>query len=157
MPGDHTPATKSLGTGHNHLSHLRFRRFGRAILAVTAASTVTLAGCGSENQQQDAATATVGTGGAQVDVGNMINYGSFGTTAEIDCAEGKSLTVGGSNNTLTVRGTCASVHVGGADNTIKVDAVSDKISVVGINNRITYKSGDPKVENLGNANEINRP
>ena len=39
----------------------------------------------------------------QVEIGNTINYGSFGTTADIDCADGKSLNVGGSNNTLTVK------------------------------------------------------
>ena len=52
----------------------------------------------------DSPTATAGTSGAQVEVGNTINYGSFGTTADIDCADGKSLNVGGSNNTLTVHG-----------------------------------------------------
>ena len=53
---------------------------------------------------------TAGTSGAQVEIGNTINYGSFGTTADIDCADGKSLNIGGSNNTLTVKGTCASQH-----------------------------------------------
>ena len=150
-PGEHARAVQRSG---NRRGPGYYRR---SCLALAAAAGIALSGCGSENQQTDAPTATLGTGGAQVDVGDMINYGSFGTTAEIDCAEGKSLTVGGSNNTLTVRGTCSSLHVGGADNTINVDAVNDKISVVGINNTITYKSGDPKVENLGNANQINRP
>ena len=63
-------------------------------------------------------TATAGTSGAQVEVGNTINYGSFGTTADIDCADGKSLNIGGSNNTLTVKGTCANVNIGGADNKV---------------------------------------
>ena len=151
MPGERAWAVKRSG---NRGGPMYYRR---SCLALAAAAAVAVAGCGSESQQPDAPTATIGTGGAQVDVGDMINYGSFGTTAEIDCAGGKSLTVGGSNNTLTVRGTCSSLHVGGADNTINVDAVNDKISVVGINNTITYKSGDPKVENMGNANQINRP
>ena len=63
-----------------------------------------LAGCGSESSDTNTPTATAGTSGAQVEVGNTINYGSFGTTADIDCADGKSLNVGGSNNTLTVKG-----------------------------------------------------
>ncbi len=59
-----------------------------------------------------------GRAGSAVEVANTINYGSFGTTTEIDCGDGKSLNVGGSNNTLTVTGSCASVNVGGADNRI---------------------------------------
>ncbi|MCB0944308.1 MAG: hypothetical protein KDB49_04475, partial [Mycobacterium sp.] len=63
-----------------------------------------LAGCGSNSSDTTSPTATAGKSGAQVEVGNTINYGSFGTTADIDCADGKSLNVGGSNNTLTVKG-----------------------------------------------------
>ena len=77
-----------------------------------------LAGCGSESSDTDTPTATAGTSGGQVEVGNTINYGSFGTTADIDCADGKSLNIGGSNNTLTVKGTCANVNIGGADNKV---------------------------------------
>ena len=77
-----------------------------------------LAGCGSESSDTNKPTATAGSSGAQVEVGNTINYGSFGTTASIDCADGKALNVGGSNNTLTVKGTCANVNIGGTDNKI---------------------------------------
>ena len=89
-------------------------------------------------------------------MGNTINYGSFGTTTEIDCADGKSLNVGGSNNTLTVKGTCASVNIGGADNKIVFDNIGKELSVVGLNNTVTYKAGDPKVNNLGSGNTINK-
>ena len=83
-----------------------------------AAATLGVAACGSDSKDTNAPTVTAGTSGAQVEIGNTINYGSFGTTADIDCADGKSLNVGGSNNTLTVKGTCASVNIGGADNKI---------------------------------------
>jgi hypothetical protein len=115
-----------------------------------------LTGCGSESKDTNPPTATAGTSGAQVEVGNTINYGSFGTTADIDCADCKSLNVGGSNNTLTVKGTCASVNIGGADNKITFDKVDKDISVVGLNNTVSYKDGDPKVNDLGSGNAIRK-
>ena len=108
---------------------------GIGAVAVAAA----LAGCGSNSSDTTSPTATAGKSGAQVEVGNTINYGSFGTTADIDCADGKSLNVGGSNNTLTVKGTCASVNIGGADNKIVFDNIGKELSVVGLNNTVTYK------------------
>lgn len=120
------------------------------------AVAATLAGCGSNSSDTTSPTATAGKSGAQVEVGNTINYGSFGTTADIDCADGKSLNVGGSNNTLTVKGTCASVNIGGADNKIVFDNIGKELSVVGLNNTVTYKAGDPKVNNLGSGNTINK-
>lgn len=124
------------------------------VLFVVAA--ITLVGCGAESSDTTQPTVTAGSSGAQVEVGNTINYGSFGTTAEIDCADGKSLNVGGSNNTLTVTGTCASVNVGGADNRITFDKINNDLSVVGINNTVTYHDGDPKVDNLGSGNKIEK-
>jgi Protein of unknown function (DUF3060) len=121
-----------------------------------AACALGLAGCGSEKKESGAPTATAGTSGAQVEIGNTINYGSFGTTAEVDCADGKSLNVGGSNNTLTVKGTCASVNIGGADNKITFEKVDKELSVVGLNNTVTYKDGDPKVDDLGSGNKISK-
>jgi hypothetical protein len=115
-----------------------------------------LAGCGSNGTDTNPPTATAGTSGAQVEVNNTINYGSFGTTADIDCGGGKSLNVGGSNNTLTVKGTCASVNIGGADNKVTFDKVDKDISVVGFNNTIDYKDGDPKVSDLGSGNTIKK-
>jgi hypothetical protein len=117
---------------------------GIGVLAL-AAAVFGLAGCGSDGKDTK-----------QVEVGNTINYGSFGTTAEIDCADGKSLNVGGSNNTLTVTGTCASVNIGGADNKITFEKVDKELSVVGLNNTVTYKDGAPKVDNLGSGNSINK-
>lgn len=115
------------------------------LLAATAGAAL-LAGCGSGDGRQ-------GTG---VEVGNTINYGSFGTKADIDCGQGKSLNVGGSNNTLTVIGACASVSVGGADNTITVARIDGELTVVGLNNRVSYKAGDPAVNDEGTGNQISK-
>ena len=89
-------------------------------------------------------------------IGNTLNYGSMGTTATLDCANGKSLNVGGNDNTLTVTGTCATVIIGGANNKITIDKIDTRISVVGFNNTVTYKDGAPKVDNLGSGNSINK-
>ena len=99
---------------------------------------------------------TAGSSGVQVEIGNTINYGSVGTTADIDCADGKSLTVGGSNNTLTVKGTCANVNIGGADNKVTFDKIVDGLSVVGLNNTVSYNDGDPKVNDTGSGNSIKK-
>ena len=56
------------------------------------------------------------------------------------------MNVGGSNNTLTVKGTCASVSIGGADNKITFDKIDKEISVVGLNNTVTYVERRPEVE-----------
>ena len=93
---------------------------------------------------------------SQFDIGNTINYGSLGTTTTLDCGDGKSLNVGGSNNTLTVKGSCGTVSIGGADNKITIDKIDKQLNVVGFNNTISYKQGDPKVDNLGSGNTINK-
>lgn len=121
-----------------------------------AALAVSLTACGSTSDDSARPTATAGSSGAQVEIGNTINYGSFGTTADIDCADGKSLNVGGSNNTLTVKGTCAKVNIGGADNKISLDRVDAELSVVGLNNTVTYRDGEPKVNDTGSNNRITK-
>jgi hypothetical protein len=130
----------------------------RAIIAgfAIAACAVGLAGCGSGGDKTPAPTATAGSSGAAVEIGNTINYGSFGTTADLDCASGKSLNVGGSNNTLTIKGTCAKVNIGGADNKITLETVDKELSVVGLNNTVTYKNGDPKTNDTGSGNKISK-
>ena len=115
-----------------------------------------LAACGSQTNKNNSPTATAGSSGAQVEIGNTINYGSFGTTSSLDCADGKSLNVGGSNNTLSVKGTCASVNIGGADNKITFDKVDKELSVVGLNNTVAYRDGDPKIDDLGSGNKISK-
>lgn len=120
-----------------------------------------MAGCSTKNNAVPSSSSTssatsAASTGAQFDVGNTINYGSVGTTTNIDCGDGKSLNVGGSNNTLTVKGTCGTVSIGGADNKITIDKIDGQLNVVGFNNTITYKDGNPKVDNLGSGNTINK-
>ncbi len=110
-------------------------------------------GCGSG---RDSADGTSGSPTAQVQVGDTVNYGSVGTTAELDCGDGKSLNVGGSNNTLTVTGTCHSVKIGGTDNKITVERIDADLSIVGFNNTVTYRDGDPAVSDLGSENTVHR-
>jgi hypothetical protein len=106
-----------------------------------------------------AAPTTSTSGGsttASVEIGNTLNYGSFNTTANLDCANGKSLNVAGSNNTLTVTGTCETVSIGGTGNKITFDKVNTRLTVLGVENTITYKDGDPKVDNIGTNNTIKK-
>ncbi|MBO0880643.1 MAG: DUF3060 domain-containing protein [Mycobacterium sp.] len=130
------------------------------ILALTLSAVALVFGLVScstnHNSTTPSTSGTAASSGAQLDVGNTINYGSFGTTTDIDCGNGKSLNVGGSNNTLTVKGTCGSVSIGGADNKITLDKIDNQLHVVGFNNTITYKDGSPKVDNVGTNNTINK-
>lgn len=120
--------------------------------AVIAAGVTSLTGCTSTDNGGNA------SGGAgsntPVEVGNTINYTSTGSNSVLDCADGKSLTVGGANNTLTVKGTCATVNIGGTDNKVKLEKVTTELDVVGMNATVTYKDGAPKVSNTGSGNTI---
>ena len=119
-------------------------------------AAIALGGCGAESNDSNTPTATFGSQGGQVEIGNTINFSSVGTTTELDCADGKSLNIGGNNNKLTVKGTCANANIGGADNTVTMDRVDKGLSVVGFNNTVTYKQGDPKVNDTGSGNKINK-
>ena len=56
-------------------------------------------------------------------------YGSaIAGPLERSSPDGKSLNVGGSNNTLTVKGSCASVNIGGADNKVVFDKIGTELS-----------------------------
>lgn len=128
------------------------RRHARVLVAAFGVGGVLLGltGCGSGD------SGTAGPSGVQAEVGNTINYMSVGTTTDIDCADGKSLTVGGSNNTLTVTGTCESVNIGGADNKVTLDTVNRDITTVGLNNTVVYRNGDPKLSDVGTNNSITK-
>lgn len=119
--------------------------YSPVVLLAALAVSVPLAGCGSDDD-----------GAAAPDAGTTINYDSFGTTADIDCGRGKSLNVAGSNNTLTVRGSCASVSVGGADNTILAERIDGVLAVAGLNNIVSYQLGEPTVDDEGTGNRISR-
>ena len=88
---------------------------------------------------------------------DLITYGSMGARTQIDCENGKTLDVSGSNNTLTVVGRCASVSVGGADNMITLAQVDNQLMVDGFNNTITYRAGSPEVIDAGEGNRISGP
>ncbi len=117
-----------------------------ALAAWTPMLALTLAGCGSPDSEP----------GARVEAGSTLNYGSFGTTADLDCGQGNSLTVAGSNNTLKVTGACASVRVSGADNIITLQQVDGELAVPGLNNTVTYTAGEPAVEDSGSGNRVGR-
>jgi hypothetical protein len=141
------------------------RVYQAAVLTLSAIAVFGAASCGPKNNNgapttspgasSTPAPSTTSTG-AQFDIGNTINYVSTGTTTTLDCGDGKSLNVGGFNNTLTVKGTCGTVSIGGGDNKITVDKISRHLNVVGSHNAINYKDGDPKVENLGSGNTVNK-
>jgi hypothetical protein len=141
------------------------RKHSTLVIALAAVVVFGMAGCAGKNNNAAPSTASPSsTGstpsttstGAQFDIGNTINYTSLGTTTTLDCGDGKSLNVGGSNNILTVNGTCGTVSVGGADNKLTINKIDKHLNVVGFNNTITYKDGNPKVENLGSGNTINK-
>lgn len=138
---------------------MRTHCLGLLVGCGAAAASLSLSACGSETQDinpPSAAEATVEDAGAQFEVGNTINYGSLGTTAEVDCQDGKSLNVAGSSNDLTVKGTCSSVTIGGAGNEISFEKIEGELDVIGFNNTVTYQSGDPQVDDLGSNNKINK-
>ena len=85
-----------------------------------------------------------------------LHYDSFGTKAGIDCANGRSLDIGGSNNTVTVTGICGAVTVTGADNKIHIEKVERDLVLTGLNNTVIYVTGDPKVDDRGNGNDVRR-
>ncbi len=117
--------------------------YSRVALPPVAAVAVALAGCGADD-------------GVPAPAGSTITYGSFGTSADIDCGRGKALSVSGSNNVLTVRGTCASISVGGADNTVLAERVDGSLSVAGLNNVVSYQVGEPTIHDEGSGNRISR-
>jgi len=130
---------------------------GIVVLTLAAGLVVFgLAGCSSNKNAAPSTSSTTASSGVQFDVGNTIDYGSFGTTTDLDCGDGKSLNVGGSNNTLTVKGTCSSVRIAGMDNKITFDKIDKDLSIGGFNNTITYKNGDPEVKNAGSGNTVNK-
>jgi hypothetical protein len=146
---------------------LSVHRTAAVALAVTlcAATVFGTAACAPKNNTtvpssgsptSSATTPATASTGAQFDIGNTINYGSLGTTTTLDCGDGKSLNVGGFNNTLTVKGTCGTVSIGGADNKLTIDKIDKELNVVGSNNTISYKDGNPKVDNIGSGNTINK-
>ena len=122
-----------------------FRIVVGLVVLVTALG---ITSCGSK--KQEAAKPPV------AEMGNTINDGTFGKTDTLDCADGKSLNIGGSKNTLTVKGRCASVIIGGDDNKITFEKVDTELTIAGLNNTVSYRDGDPQVQDLGTGNTITK-
>ncbi|HEX7321839.1 MAG TPA: DUF3060 domain-containing protein [Mycobacterium sp.] len=91
---------------------------------------------------------------AQREIGNVINYDPSGTTTQLDCGAGKSLSVRGSNNRLAVKGICSSLAISGADNRIDVERIDELLTVTGFANTVTYHGGHPRVDDRGSANTV---
>lgn len=111
--------------------------------AALLVAAVALAGCGSAPE-------------VPAETVEAISYGSFGTSADIDCGSGGSLSIDGSNNTLTVTGRCDSLRVRGADNKITAQRIDRELSVPGLNNTVSYRDGDPSVYDSGSGNRITK-
>ncbi|OBF26844.1 DUF3060 domain-containing protein [Mycobacterium sp. ACS4331] len=126
------------------------------LLAAVPALAFGLIGCGSDEPAATTESSTA-TAPAPTGYGRTLHYSSFGTKADIDCGDRRPLDVSGSNNTLTVTGTCASVTVSGADNRLRVTDVADSIVVTGLNNTVVYDNGEPEVTDSGTGNDIRRP
>ena len=122
--------------------------FQVVIGSVVVVTAVGLAGCGSKNKEAP--------GPPVAEINNTINDGAFGSTSKLDCADGKSLNIGGSKNTLTVTGRCASVNIGGDENKVSFEKVDKELTIVGEKNTITYRDGDPQIQNLGSGNTITK-
>lgn len=115
--------------------------------AVIAVAVYGLAGCGSD----------AGPGpGDHGEPGGAISYSPMGTTMTLDCGSGRSLSVSGSNNKLTVTGACADVDITGSDNRLTVDKITGRVSTGGVNNTVTYHDGNPAVTNTGGGNTVRK-
>lgn len=117
----------------------------RALLSAVALLAVPLsAGCGSEEPD------------VHGDPGGPISYSPVGTTMTIDCGPGRPLSIGGSNNKLTVTGRCTDIEITGNDNRVTVDEASGAIRAGGVNNIVIYRDGKPKVSASGGGNTVRR-
>ncbi len=117
--------------------------------STTTSTTTTSSGTAAPTSSSNALPTSI-------EAGNEVVYANMGQTATISCESGKSLNVVGSNNTLTVTGTCDSVRVGGTGNKITIDKVTGRLGVAGVNNTITYKDGDPTVNNPIPGNDVKK-
>jgi hypothetical protein len=127
---------------------MRDRVFHIAFASMVVITALGMTGCGSNKQAAPKPPVA--------EINNTINDGTFGKTDTLDCAEGKSLNIGGSKNTLTVKGRCGSVVIGGDDNKITFETVETELTVAGLNNTVTYRDGDPNVQDLGTGNSITK-
>jgi hypothetical protein len=137
---------------------VRYPLLSAAALAVG----VVVIACGSDDAPTEGTPTaappetSAASASATTEYGRTLHYSSFGTKAAIDCGDRRPLDISGSNNLLTVTGTCASLTISGADNRVRVADVADTIDVTGLNNTVTYENGDPKISNTGTGNIVRR-
>lgn len=124
------------------------RLFQLLLGSMVIVAALDIAGCHKKQQAVDKPPVA--------EMNNTINDGTFGKTDTLDCAGGKSLNIGGSKNTLTVKGRCAKVIIGGDDNKISFENIETELTVAGLNNTVTYRYGDPSVADLGTGNSITK-
>lgn len=125
------------------MNRARFpRRLAIPVLAAAVIGAATLGLAGASNAEPDSGT---------------LSYGSSGVTATIDCGDGGALQVDGSNDILTVTGTCSSVRITGDANRVTFDSITDDIDVPGSRDTVNVKA-DFYGSNLtigGNDNSVN--
>ncbi len=122
------------------MNHPRRLALPALVAAVIGAATLGLAG--ASNAEPD---------------GSTLSYGSSGVTATIDCGDGGALQVDGSNDILTVTGTCSSARISGDANQVTFHSITDDIDVPGNRNTVDIKA-DFYGSNLtigGNDNSVN--
>jgi hypothetical protein len=92
--------------------------------------------------------------------GNQAGYIASGQTASLDCAGGKAAVMG-SNNILTIKGSCTELALYGSGNKITIAFAPDaQISFVGSQNTIEWSTADgkpPKVSYVGSGNTLTPP
>lgn len=121
-----------------------------------------------------ALTTTI-AGGVAI-AGPKLTYTKSGKTVDHDCGSDGDVTIMGSKNKITLRGTCGGVAVTGSNNTLTIAATNkltingskntvdvvatNKIVANGNDNVVTYTRGvagpDPKTTTLGTGNTIKR-
>ncbi|WP_163861646.1 DUF3060 domain-containing protein [Myxococcus eversor] len=89
--------------------------------------------------------------------GSLELVDSDGTVAH-DCADGGKVEIVGSDNKVTLTGTCELVEVTGSDNKVTVHTVR-RIETTGSGNSVTWKQGPekgkkPRVSNTGSNNRV---
>ena len=127
---------------------MRTRIFQILVGSIVVIAVLGITGCSSKKQTVDKPPVA--------EINNTINDGTFGKTDTLNCAQGKSLNIGGSKNTFTVKGTCGSVVIGGDENKVSFEKVDTEIVVAGLNNTVTYLDGDPNIQDLGTGNTITK-
>jgi hypothetical protein len=84
--------------------------------------------------------------------GKAVVFDETGVTKDITCT-GEDVSVGGSENKITIRGRVGRLEVKGATNEIRVENAGI-IDIKGVENRIRWSGSEPKVNNPGNENQV---